>query len=117
MLVFITMTIEQRIKSFGKYIEKMIVPKFPEISHFDIGLSDKKDWGFREDWIPIINVLFYTKNMEDYPRADLDSDIPQSDLYYDLLQMKEYLSTSDNIRIRFKVILPDGTYGDDWGVV
>jgi hypothetical protein len=97
-LIFIFMELYNVMNAINKYVEKIIMRKFPEISAFDVGLSSSRR-------IPdhirnnhpegtkfyLIDVKFYFDEIEDERRDDL---------YESIKNMKRVLSLSERFDVR-----------------
>ena len=65
------------IPAFERYIEKIILPKFPEILNFEVFLSSLKHYPFYGEPIPYIMVIFYVDDMEMERRHKVGDEIRQ----------------------------------------
>ena len=47
------MNLTEYISAFKKFIETVVVPKYPEIYEFEVVRGPKKEWNFnKKDWDP-----------------------------------------------------------------
>ena len=99
---------EQYIKSFEKYIEAIIVPKYPEIESFEVRLSGRREWSFvRKEWNYVVEIIFYVDGTEQAFEDDLSDD---------LHNMKKVFTIGDNITINFTIVVEGNMFGGDWYV-
>ena len=69
------------IPAYERYIEKIILPKFPEILNFRVYLSSLKHYPFYGEPIPYIIVDFYVDDMEMERRHKVGDEIRQMSKY------------------------------------
>ena len=99
---------EEYVKSFEKYIESIIVPKYPEILNFEVRLSGRREWNFvKKDWNYIVEIIFVVDGTEQKFEDDLRED---------LHNMKKFFTIEHNITIHFTVVVEGNMYGGDWYV-
>ncbi len=99
---------EQYIKSFEKYIEAIIVPKYPEIESFEVRLSGRREWSFvKKEWNYVVEIIFHVDGTEQTFEDDL-----RDDLY----NMKKVFTIGDNITIHFTVVVEGSMFWGDWYV-
>jgi hypothetical protein len=99
---------EHYIKSFEKYIEAIILPKYPEIQNFEVRLSGRREWSFVEKkWNYVVEIIFFVDGTEQ---------AFEDDLRHDLHTMKKVFTIGDNITIHFTVVVEGNMFGGDWYV-
>jgi hypothetical protein len=99
---------EQYITSFEKYIEALVVPKYPEIESFEVRLSGRREWSFvKKDWNYVVEIIFHVDGTEQAFEDDLRDD---------LHNMKKVFTIGDNITIHFTVVVEGNMFGGDWYV-
>jgi hypothetical protein len=105
--LFVMTTIDY-ISSFEKYIDSIILPKYPEIESFEVRLSKRKEWSFeKKDWNYVVEIIFIVDGTEQE-----FEDALRDDMY----NMKKVFSVGDNITINFSIIVEGDMYGGDWYV-
>ena len=99
---------EQYIKSFERYIEAIIAPKYPEIESFEVRLSGRREWSFvKKEWNYVVEIIFHVDGTEQ---------AFEDDLREDLHNMKKVFTIGDNITIHFTVVVEGNMFGGDWYV-
>lgn len=96
------------ISSFEKYIEAIIVPKYPEIESFEVRLSGRREWSFvKKEWNYVVEIIFHVdgteQEFEDSLRDDLNN-------------MKKVFTIGENITIHFTIVVEGNMFGGDWYV-
>ncbi len=96
------------ISAFKKYIEIIIVPKYPEIESFEIRLSGRREWDFvKKDWKHVVEVIFFVDGTEQEFEDNLRDD---------MFNMKKVFTIGDNIAIHFTVVVEGNMHGGNWYV-
>ena len=69
------MTPHDYIKSFEKYIDKIILPKYPEIEKFHIELG-RDEWSREwQKFVPVIEITYYVDGLEHSLEFDMKDDM------------------------------------------
>jgi len=96
------------ISSFEKYIEAIIVPKYPEIESFEVRLSARREWNFlKKEWNYVVEIIFQVDGTEQEFEDELRDD---------LHNMKKVFTIGDNITIHFTIVVEGNMFGGDWYV-
>ena len=99
---------EHYISSFEKYIEAIIVPKYPEIQNFEVRLSGRREWSFvKKEWSYVVEIIFFVDGTEQELEDNLRDDI---------YNMKKVFTIGDNITIHFSIVIQGIMFGGDWYV-
>ena len=92
--VFNSMEPKDYTLAFEKYIERIIIPKFPEIKRFKVRLVDYFYLKNDEKQIPLIFIDFYKEPMFGSRLNKLEDELEQ---------MKTYMSLIDDVRLDFNL--------------
>jgi hypothetical protein len=98
---------EQYIKSFEKYIEAIIVPKYPEIESFSVKMKEGKgDWNFRNaEFVSVLQITFDVDGTED----EFENDIRE-----EINTMKQFFSISRRVILVDWRFVVDGYWNEEW---
>ena len=97
------MNLTEYISAFKKFIETVVVPKYPEIYEFEVVRGPKKEWNFnKKDWDPTIEITFYVDGTEHEFEQELRDDMDS---------MKVFFDTYGKMVVIFRVVTEDGEIG------
>ena len=95
------------VSAFKKYIDSIILPKYPEIQNFDVELDKSQEWDFRKaKWKDIVEMTF---------RVDGSEESFENSLRDDLHTMKTIFGLKDEATIHFRIVVND-LWNGDWYV-
>lgn len=99
---------EQFKESFKRYIETILVPRYPEIEYVDVEISKGRGWSFvNKTWQPIIRITFFVDGIEDSVEKAIKNDLES---------MKSMFSLNDEVAVRWRFISDDTLWNGDWYV-
>ena len=86
-----------------KYIRVLILSKHPEIEDVEVVRGPEKQWSFNKaDWIPTIEITFYTDGTDQEFENELRDEIET---------MKTFFSANKDVSVRFRIITEDDEIG------